>query len=144
MSVVNDYLGNNKSYSSQFNEGGLAMPPSKNVAEVEVEAFVLGHASYPVVEPLSGETTVVGSLVLGAGQPARRGPRYGPRACGARYPLPSSAPLRRSRGRPSSLITFSPLPLRTLDVDSVVSIYRVKDSFWTRLDGSLDVGYGYT
>ena len=28
------------------------------------------------------------SLVLGAGQPARRGPRYGPRARGARYPLP--------------------------------------------------------
>ena len=34
MSVLNDYLSNNKSYSSKFNEGGLAMPPSKNVAVV--------------------------------------------------------------------------------------------------------------
>ena len=32
----------------------------------------------------------------------------------------------------------------TLDIDSVVSIYRVKPSFWSRLDGSLDVGYSYT
>ena len=32
----------------------------------------------------------------------------------------------------------------TLDIDSVVNIFRVKDSLWSRLDGSLDVGYGYT
>jgi len=32
----------------------------------------------------------------------------------------------------------------SLDMDSVVSIYWVKESFWSRLDGSLDVGYGYT
>jgi hypothetical protein len=32
----------------------------------------------------------------------------------------------------------------TLDVDSVVSIYRVKPNLWSRLDGSLDVGYSYT
>ena len=36
------------------------------------------------------------------------------------------------------------ITVSTLDVDSVVNIYRVKDSFWQRLDGSLDIGYGYT
>ena len=34
--------------------------------------------------------------------------------------------------------------IATLDIDSVVNIYRVKESFWSRLDGSLDIGYGYT
>jgi hypothetical protein len=32
----------------------------------------------------------------------------------------------------------------TLDIDSVVNIYRIKPNLWSRLDGSLDIGYTYT
>ncbi|HXV60397.1 MAG TPA: hypothetical protein VEK15_06875 [Vicinamibacteria bacterium] len=32
----------------------------------------------------------------------------------------------------------------TLPIDSVINIYRVKPSFWSRLDGSLDIGSTYT
>ena len=31
-----------------------------------------------------------------------------------------------------------------LEIESVVNIYRVKAGFWSRLDGSLDIGYSYT
>jgi hypothetical protein len=31
-----------------------------------------------------------------------------------------------------------------LSVDSVVTIYRLEQAFWSRFDGSLDVGYSYT
>lgn len=45
---------------------------------------------------------------------------------------------------PQLEIVDDDLAVVTVAIDSVVSIDRVKPSFWTRLDGSIDFGFSYT